>query len=271
MQDERPPSVHNFESGLLEGLREPTKDLLVQMLLYKSVFTGRTFRMLAQREEPPEVREALELISRETLTETAAVAIRMRQWDRHPVAWDAIEECIQQARRRLLEDFLRLKEGMAEVGLLIAMRAPSDELRVQLVKLADVDRRHADRFRGLLGSNLRAEGFEAAEPAASAEPLGAHEGRAGAGSLRAAVERAIEAIRQRGAEPTRVRVSADGARHLRDEGAIDPVTGQAFGLFLDIDMGWRGESFAVDTQERIGYAELLTAARAREADEARRL
>lgn len=57
----------------------------------------------------------------------------------------------------------------------------------------------------------------------------------------------------------------DGLRHLRDEGALEPEAGKAFGLFVEVDMGWPGECYAVLTQERIGHSEMLTAARARDA------
>lgn len=260
-KDEAPPSVNRFDPGLVDGLREPTKDLVVQMLLYKSTFTSSMFRMLAQR-EPPAVRDALLLVSRETLTETAALSLRMREWDVHPVAWDTMMDATQQVRRRFLEDFIRLKEGMAETGLVVAMRAPGDELRGHLLKLADVDRRHSAILRGLLGARAPVDRMGPSTEAAG--PLGAAQGRASGRSLSATIDETAREIRDRGGVPTRLTVSADGLRHLRDEGVIEPEAGKAFGLFVDVDMGWRGECYAVSTQDRLGYAEIITAARARD-------
>ncbi|HET6404673.1 MAG TPA: hypothetical protein VFH78_08500 [Candidatus Thermoplasmatota archaeon] len=246
---------------LLDGLKEPTKDLLLQTLLYKSVFTGQGLRALAAREERPDVREALLRISSETVPEGAAVTALLREWDAHLASWEAISTCAEDARSRLLHDLVTVKEGLVETGLASAMAAPNAELRDRFLKLVDIDRRHADELRALRGTALTRHLREAIEKAS----LGAASGREHATSFGGTILRQVEAFRRKGHTPMRIVVSADGARHLRDENLIGQDA-RIFGLWLDVDLAWRGETFAIITEERISYAQLLAEAAAGRSD-----
>ncbi|HUR69807.1 MAG TPA: hypothetical protein VM370_11235 [Candidatus Thermoplasmatota archaeon] len=253
-----------IDDALLAGLRAPTRQLLLQLLMYKSIFLGSAFRDLAER-EPPDVADVLQRIHIETISEAAALALSIREWDAHPASGAGIAAAADDARRRFLEDILSLKDGVVDVGIAAAMRAPSEHLRQRFIALADIDRQHADSLRRLLGTRTVREHLDAGDMAVEGAPLGVGTAR-GAPSLARTLESMLDDVRSLGSDPAVLAMSPEAARHARDEGIIDPRTGRAFGLPVEIDMGWRGECFAVETNERVGYAELISASQGDEAE-----
>lgn len=251
------PDPHVEISGeIFDGLSESAQEFLLHMLLYKSVFIGATFRTLVGRETEPDLRARLLRISDESVAEATAVASLVRTWDRHPGVWDRIGEARGETRAQLLHDLIRLKEGMTETGLSAAMRAPTTALRDQFLELVDVDRHHADQLREYLGKTTTA-----AFRAAHEHGLGAHDARDRRTSLSGAVRERLAQLEARGTAGRRLIVSADGLRHLRDERVITE-DGRCFGLPIDIDLGWQGDVYAIQTEERLAYAELVVAQRA---------
>lgn len=241
---------------MFDGLGEAAQEFLLQMLLYKSVFIGETFRTLVRRETSPELRGRLLRISDESMAEAAAVAALVHQWDSHPGVWEHVSVTTKETRAQLLHDLIRLKEGMTEAGLCAAMRAPTAPLRDRFLKLVDLDRRHADELREFLGTTTTTAFREA-------HGLGAHDARGRGTSLSGAVRAHLAQLAAKGAEGRRLIVSGDGLRHLRDENAISE-DGRCLGLPIDIDLGWEGDVYAIETDERLTYAELVVAMRAGE-------
>lgn len=268
MQPERPPSpsLGRIEDMLLEGLSPATQDLLLQLLLYKTIFMGAPFRALAVREDPPELRALLTKLHADSAAEAAGLTLTMRQWDAHPGGTEGISEYAAEVRRRFLIDVIALKESVVDLGLGAAMRAPTKELRDRFLVLNDVDRKHANMLRAHIGARTVAQHLPPRESEAGS--AGAASGREAREPMQAAIRRMLDDLLRRGAMPSVLIVSPDGARHLRDENAIDPDTGRAFGLLVEVDLGWRGDCFAIETLERIGYAELLTAAKSPASTEA---
>lgn len=250
-----PPADPHVElaATLFEGLSEPAREFLLHMLLYKSVFIGQSFRTLVGRETSADLRERLLRISDESVAEAAAVAALVREWDTHPGVWEQVSVTKAATRAQLLHDLIRLKEGMTEAGLSAALRAPSEAMRARFLKLVDIDRRHADELREFLGATTTAAFREAQE-----HGLGAHDARDRRSSLSAAVRARLDQLRAKGAEGLRLIVSGEGLRHLRDENVI-AEDGRCFGLPIDIDLGWEGDVYAIQTDERLTYAELVVA------------
>ncbi|HWH08703.1 MAG TPA: hypothetical protein VNX21_05845, partial [Candidatus Thermoplasmatota archaeon] len=153
----------------------------------------------------------------------------------------------------ILRDLLVVKEGNNEAVLYLAMRAPTDELRRKLVRLADRDRVHADVLRALLGAEVPRDVEADAEGAA----LGAREARAGGGTLSHSIRQDLQRLQASGCQVVRLVLSPAAMRHLRDEGAI-ARDGTAFGLPVDVDFGWGGECHAFVTDERVRLSELLS-------------
>lgn len=240
------------------GLTEPARELLLQMLLYKSVFVGHSFRTLAGRETSAKLRSHLLTMSHESVAEAAGVTLLIHEWDKVPGVWDQVTETIQESRHRLLLDLIHLKEGMTETGLSAAMRAPTDALRKRFLRLVDIDRRHADELRAFLGTTTTMAYREVHD-----HGLGAHDARGRRTSLGREMRQRLEALRAKGVSPQRLVLSPDGVRHLRDEEDISE-DGRWLGLPIDIDSGWEGDVFAIVTDERITYAELVVAMRASE-------
>lgn len=247
--------------SLFQGLSAPAQEFLLHMLMYKSVFIGQSFRTLVRRETSAELRERLLRISDESVAEATAVAALVREWDTHPGVWEQVSVTKAETRGQLLHDLIRLKEGMTEAGLSAAMRAPTEALRARFLKLVDIDRRHADELREFLGATTTSAFREAQE-----HGLGAHDARDRRSSLSAAIRARLEQFRAKGAEGRRLIVSGEGLRHLRDEHAISE-DGRCFGLPIDIDLGWEGDVYAIQTDERLTYAELLVAMHAQKAGE----
>ena len=257
--EREPAAVDHAMASLLQGLKRPTQDLLLQLLMYKGIFMGRGFRDLAER-ETPEVRDVLLRIHTESAAEAVALALAMREWDAHPAGVEGLMDTADDARRRFLEDTLELKEGVVDVGLAAAMRAPNESLRRRFLALADIDRAHADAIRVVLGTRPAAQ-RDLEKDAQHGPTLGIGT-RGEAPSIGRAVEQAIQEVQRRGAEVSMVVLSAEAVRHARDEGAIDARTGRFQGVPIEVEMGWRGECFAIGTNERIGLAEFITLARA---------
>ncbi|HEX2022094.1 MAG TPA: hypothetical protein VHH36_05230 [Candidatus Thermoplasmatota archaeon] len=252
-----PPDRHvELTGALFDELGESAQEFLLQMLLYKSVFIGHTFRTLVKRETSPELRERLLRISDESVAEATAVAALVHEWDMHPGVWEHVSVTTRETRAQLLHDLIRLKEGMTEAGLCAAMRAPTGPLRDRFLKLVDLDRRHADELREFLGKTTTAAFREAQE-----HGLGAHDARDRRASLSGAIRARLAQFAAKGAEGRRLIVSGDGLRHLRDENAITE-DGRCLGLPIDIDLGWEGDVYAIQTDERLTYAELVVAMRA---------
>lgn len=241
--------------SLFEGLSEPAKEFLLHMLLYKSVFVGDSFRMLLRRESSPELRTRLMRISHGSAKEAAALSTLVREWDGHPGVWDHVSVATKETRAQLLRDLIRLKEGMTEAGLFAALRAPSESLRDRFLKIVDEDRRDADDLREFLGKTTTVAFREAEE-----HGLGAHDARDRRASLSGAVRARLAQFEAKGARGLRLVVSGDGLRHLRDEHVISE-DGRCFGLPIDIDLGWEGDVYAIVTDERLTYAELVVAMR----------
>ncbi|HVM45714.1 MAG TPA: hypothetical protein VM582_07235 [Candidatus Thermoplasmatota archaeon] len=255
------PGAGGLDAQLLDGLKEPTKDLLLQTLLYKSMFTGQGLRSLAEREGTLELRDALLRISYESVAEGAALTLLLREWDKHLASWDDISSCAHDTRLRLLDDLVTVKEGLVEAGLAIAMSAPNASLRSRFLKLVDLDRVHADELRRLRGT----PDTERLRAAIEDVSLGAGAARHPRTSFGGTIRRQIEAFQQRGRSPMRLVVAPEGARHLRDEGLIGPDA-RVFGLSLDVDLAWQGEAFAIVSEERTSYATLVAEIAAKEND-----
>lgn len=255
--DEADDRRAEISPAVFDGMSEAAQEFLLQLLLYKSVFVGQTFRTLVRRETSPELRSRLLRISDESVKESNNAAALVREWDNHPGVWERVSVTTQETRAQLLHDLIRLKEGMTEAGLSAAMRAPTASLRDRFLKLVDLDRRDADELREFLGTTTTTAFREA-------HGLGAHDARDRRASMSAAVRESLGQLKAKGAEGRRLIVSADGLRHLRDEHAISE-DGRCFGLPIDIDLGWQGDVYAIETDERLTYAELVVAMRA-EAD-----
>jgi hypothetical protein len=250
MAEVDPPG--SVESAL-GGYGEATRGVVVPLLLYKSAFLGEWFEALVRRERDPSVRGTLVKLSESTLREAIELLDTMRRWDPLTADAHALPETLQ---RQVIGDLVALKEGSNEAILHAAMRAPTDELRRALVRLADLDRVHADDLRALLATTSVRELTLRRRPE-SPLPAGAHEGRRPGVSLRASIQGTIRAIVDLGTSPARLTLSAAAYRHLRDEGEVRPEA-TAFGLPIDVDFGWSGECYAVVTGERVRLAELLT-------------
>lgn len=233
-------------------LQQIARDLLV----YKALFQGEWFAALARALEGTE-RETLHRIHAESIEEARGTLRALQDWDN--VRGDG-EEIVPLLRARMLADLLHIKESTTEAFLLTGMRAPTEALRRAFLDLADMDREHADALRDLLGKT-RVLATDVHRRAATREggSAGAYEGRAGAFSLRSRIEGAIQDLRSDGQEPKGLVLSAVGLRHLRDEGLLATGDGTAFGLPVEVDLGWRGECFCVVTNERVTLAELLSA------------
>lgn len=245
------PTRRSAAEATLGAFDPPMRDLLVPLLMYKSVFLGEWFVALASHERDVDVREALGSIHRDTLREAIELVEAARAWGDLPLDAGSLEAVVPVLQRRILQDLLELKEGSTEAVLYAAMRAPTDELRRLLVSLADRDRAHGDVLRALLGTAGAAARRE------GPESPGVREQRAGEGTLSRSIRKDIDGVRQAGHEPVRLVLSAITLRHLRDEQQVSP-DGTAFDLPADVDFGWRGESYAIETSERVRLAELLS-------------
>jgi hypothetical protein len=242
----------------LRGLAHPLRDAAADLLLYKSLFRGAWFEHLASHQADARVAETLRRMSRETEEETRQAIQSLQAWSPLP---SSVEEILPKLRADLIEDLLTLKESTTEAFLLVGMRAPTSELRRTFVALADIDRRHADALRALLGTHRVEHRLGASSRPQRGAAVGAHNQRAPHASLAQSVQRAIDDLRADGQEPARITLSAVALRHARDEGMLGPDDGTALGLQVDVDFGWRGECFAVRTRDHATLSEIITASR----------
>lgn len=241
---------------LLARLSPHMRDLLRELLLHKSLFASESFVSLAMKHDAEEGRTFRRIFD-ETVAEGVATSKRLEEWDRTRSDEERVERVAADVRRNLIEALIVLKELSTEAFLAAAMAAPTKELRDELIRLADVDRAHADDLRAVIGVSTIAERLTKEEANPDAGPCGAHGGRYVEGSLGHSIERTIQKLRANHCEPARLILSPTSARHLRDEGRMDQ--NMAFGLPIDLDLGWMGETFAVLTRDRATMAEIVTA------------
>lgn len=251
------PDEPSFEPRVLDQFAGPTRELLVQAVLYKTLFLAPGFRALAEL-QPADVRDTLVRMSEETAAEIPALIMLVQQWEVEEVDAGDFHRVSGEMRKRLLQDLALVKEGLVETGIAMAMCQHSAQKRERFLKIVDIDRQHADHLRQLMGKPVTSEFARAVAEAAPTS--GAYVSRDPARSLSGSIQRRVEEMQQRGFVPSRVVMGPDGARHLRDEGAITE-NGLVFGLHLDIDMAWKGEVFAIESEERMGYSEILSAAK----------
>jgi hypothetical protein len=258
MSDARPPplEIERALADLPPDLGHIARDLLA----YKALLHGDWWGDLAERSGNEEEARVLRAIHLETLSEARRTLDAMAAWHRTPTPGGDV---VPRLRARMLTDLLYVKESTTEAYLLAGMRAPTNSLRNEFLRLADVDRRHADDLRALLGARsverLQREGVPEGASA------GAYEGRGDAPSLSQRVVRAVEGLRADGQEPSGLVLSAVALRHARDEGLLGPDDGTALGLPVDVDFGWRGECFCVQTRERVNLAEIIAERSGRQA------
>lgn len=243
----------------LRGWRPALRSVGTDLLIYKALFRGAWFASLIEAQEDARVKEVLGRMSAETEAQARDAGEALREWSRGSVDLGDVAGRLHAA---LLGDLLALKERTAEGFLLVGMRAPTAALRAMFVELADVDRRHADALRDLLGMH-RVEHRLADPPRPDpGDPVGAHDRRAPESSFARTVQRVIESMRADGQELARLTLSPVALRHARDEGLVGREDGTMFGLPVDVDFGWRGECFAVHSRDHATLAELITAGRA---------
>lgn len=241
---------------MLDRLSPDMRDLLRELLLHKSIFVAESFVTLATRGDADQDRQ-FQRVFDETVQEGIDAGRRLEEWNRLPHDPDALDALSRQVRTRLLEALIVLKELSTEAFLATAMAAPTSALRDDLVRLADIDRQHADDLRVIVGAPTVGEKLRAEDARDAGGTFGAHAGRIAGGTLGRSVQQTLQQLRASGVDPARLLLSAASLRHLRDEGHV--VDNQAFGLPIDVDLGWGGETFAVVTRERVSLAEILTA------------
>lgn len=239
--------------AVLGGFPAPMRDVLVPLLYYKSHFLGDWFRAMVRQEQDPELRNALLKVTQDSLMETVETLAAATAWERTRPDAEQLDALARMLHRRVVEEMLAIKESNAESGLLLAMAAPTPELREKLRGLANIDRRHADALRGLLGASTT-ERLGTVRGGANA--AGVHAGRAPGRTLGATLAAAMKEFEARGTQVRRVVMSATALRHLRDEGEVAP-DGTVRGTPVDIDFAWAGEAFAIVTGERVSLAEIL--------------
>lgn len=242
----------------MEGLSRTTRGFLVELLLYKSTFMAPWFLQLGEDRELRPHREMFELLAYETIEQAELVAKELREGDQVPGAPDRLDAATRVLRGHLFEDLLEMKIASTEIFLAAAMQAPNDKLRKRMIRLADMDRHHADRLRETLGTRPVRGLLSERSQGDAREPLGAHEGRRAEGSLAKAVNDAIHRLESGGAKPLRLTIGPVGLRHLRDEGELNEAVGTAFGLSVVVDLSWTQECFALETTDRVSVAELIT-------------
>jgi len=253
--DEPVPHVRTDVFGLPDtsDLSVPMQDMMAALLLYKSMFIGPWFEALS-REENSEARSTYERITSETRQQAATTVDVLRRWD--TIGHEEADEVRKRILARLLRDMLEIKKSSTEVFLAAGIRSPTEEIRREFLELANVDQRHANMLRTILGVKVFLNDIPAATRAANVK--GPHIGPFAPGALSGIVREAIEDSHAAGHEPARLVVSGIVLRHLRDEGAVRPGDGTAFGLPVDIDFSWGGECFAITSLARVSLAEIAS-------------
>lgn len=240
----------------LERLSPDMRDLLRELLLHKSIFVGESFVALATREDEDEDRRFRRVFD-ETVQQGKDACQCLGEWDALPHEPEKVETVARDVRRSLLDALIVLKELSTEAFLTVAMSAPTRELRDAIVRLADVDRQHADDLRAIVGRATVRQKLRAQEARDGGDAYGAHAGRSGDGTLGRSVQATLQKLAASRVEPARLVLSPTALRHLRDEGRVHDNV--AFDLPIDVDLGWGGEAFAIVTRERVSLAEILTA------------
>lgn len=240
----------------LESVSPPMRNLLNALLLYKSMFVGPWFAALSAQVDP-ETNAAYMTIASETLDQAHAAADLIKRWDASPRA-ETSQAVADKVMIKLLDDMLQLKRSSTEVFLGAGLTSPTDEMRKAFLDLADVDRRHAEVLRKLLGgpASPRQMASDPPRPTGSSDAI--HTGPFSPGGTAGTIQRALDRLRADGHEPVRLVLSNIALRHLRDEGGIKPNQGEAFGVPVDIDAAWDGEAFAITSRSRVSLAELAT-------------
>ncbi|HET6403565.1 MAG TPA: hypothetical protein VFH78_02865 [Candidatus Thermoplasmatota archaeon] len=257
--EEKPQPVgrtHLFQLPETAGLSAPMQDMMSALLLYKSMFIGPWFEALS-REENAEARSAYARITAETREQAVTTVDVLRHWD--TIGHENADEVRKQVLDRLLRDMLEMKKSSTEVFLAAGIRSPTEAIRREFLELANIDQRHANLLRAILGVNVSFH--DVADPARALKVKGPHIGPFAPGTLSGLVRRAIDDARAAGHEPARLVVSGIVLRHLRDEGAVKPGEGTAFHLPVDIDFSWDGECFAITSLERVSLAEIASSTR----------
>lgn len=247
----------------LERLGPEMQDLLRELLLHKSIFVGESFVTLATRGDAEEGRQFRRVFD-ETVQEGIDACRRLEEWDRLPHDREKVEAVAKDVRRNLLDALIVLKELSTEAFLSAAMAAPSAALRTEIIRLADIDRAHADDLRAIVGASRVIEKLPALESPEAWTSYGAHAGRHAEGTLGRSIRETLDALAGAQVKPARLVLSSVALRHLRDEGHLRENL--AFGLPVDVDLGWGGETYAITTRERVSLAEILTAQAATVAD-----
>lgn len=241
--------------ALLDQMAPPMRDLLRELLLHKSLFANPWFLTLAAHDDAGQMR-VFERIAQETLAEGKEASQQLNLWASTHIDPDRTERVARDVRHALLESLIRLKGASTEAFLHAAMNAPTEEIRDNLRRLADMDRRHADEMRIVLGTTPLSAKL-AHELHDGGATFGAHERRYLPGTLGQSVKKTLATLRAHGAEPTHLVLSPIALRHLRDEGLVSENT--VLGLPAEVELGWGGETFSVMTHERVSLAEILTA------------
>lgn len=257
--DRRPEAEPADQPG--EGLRalpQPFRAMGAELLLYPSVFRGPSFDRLVRQQDDPHVEEALRTVAQESEAQAGAALDAVRRWSGTP---GDVHAALGKLRANVLEDLLRIKEASSEAFLLVAMNAPTNPLREAFVDLADLDRRHADALRELLGRHRGAHRLDEPPRPQSGGALGAHDHRASNASLAQTIHRAVDELRADGQRPHCITLSPVALRHAHDEGVVRAEDGTAFGLPVEVDFGWRGECFSIQTDDRVRLADLVAASR----------
>lgn len=240
---------------VLQRLSPDMRDLLRELLLHKSIFVGESFVALATKENDEEDRKFRRVFD-ETVEQGLDASLRLEEWDNLPHDREKVEAVAKDVRKNLLDALIVLKELSTEAFLAAAMAAPTRALREDIVRLADIDRQHADDLRAIVGTSTVSEKLRAEEARDEGDSYGAHAGRYTEGTLGRSIEKTLQKLAVANVRPVRLVISSTGLRHLRDEGLVHD--NHAFGIAIDVELGWGGEAFAVMTRERVSLAEIYT-------------
>jgi hypothetical protein len=251
----------------LESVTPALRELATPLLLYKSLFMEKWFNLLREQDPDARTRDVFTRIQEETNEEAREFIALLREWDAFPDHGNA-EKAAGDLHLRLLEDMLKLKERSTEGFLAAGLQAPTEELRNEIIRLADMDRAHADDLRDVLVERAAAR-HAAPKDAASGPVNGVHVGPFPRGQVGERIRETLDRMRANGDAPTRIILSDTTLRHLRDEGTLDAQQGTLHEIPVDVDFAWAGECVVVQTHERLSLAEIVTHMHTRRGDEAR--
>ena len=249
------PDLMGGTHEMLARLSPDMRDLLRELLLHKSIFVGESFVTLATRGDEEEDRRFRRVFD-ETVAEGTDACRHLEEWDNLPHDRGKVEAAAKDVRKNLLDALIVLKELSTEAFLTSAMAAPTKDLRDRILRLADIDRQHADDLRAIVGASTVSQKLRAQEARHESDAYGAHAGRSTDGTLGRSIQRTLQRLAAARVKPARLMLSSTSLRHLRDEGHVHDNV--AFDLPIDVDLGWGGEAFAIVTRERVSLAEILT-------------